>query len=120
MTAHILLPDVGRDWPASLSPTILDKILRTEMKFQGVILTDDLGMGAIAQRWPPGDAAVQTFRAGSDLALLCHDWSLVRPAIEAVASALGKGKIHPENWNASRGRIAKLRQAAQSAEKQVP
>src|SRR6266849_1618447 len=69
MTAHILLPQIDPDRPASLSREIL---------------ADDLGMGAVARRYGPAEAAVETIRAGTDIAMLCHDWSAVAPAIDAV------------------------------------
>ena len=68
MTAHILLPQIDPENPASLSRTMLDGVLRRRMRFNGVILADDLGMGAIAKRYPPGEAAVQTLRAGTVMA----------------------------------------------------
>ena len=73
MTAHILLPEIDPARPASLSRKLLTDVLRERMGFSGIILADDLGMGAIAKRYGVGDAAIETFRAGSDMAMLCHD-----------------------------------------------
>jgi beta-N-acetylhexosaminidase len=114
MTAHISLPKLESDWPASLSRRILHGVLREEMKFSGAILADDLGMGAIAKRWPIGAAARRAFSAGSDLALICHDWKLVRPALEGVAEALARGEFADAEWAASRERIARLRKFAKA------
>jgi beta-N-acetylhexosaminidase len=105
MTAHILLPKIERDRPASLSRIILHDLLRHGMKFRGVILADDLGMGAIAHTYGPGQAAVETFQAGTDIAMLCHDWSLVAPAIEAVRRARAAGAFDDSEWEASLERI---------------
>src|SRR6202521_4647144 len=58
MTAHILLPQIDPERRASLSRKILDGILRRRMGFNGLILADDLGMGAIARRYGPGEAAI--------------------------------------------------------------
>ena len=93
MTAHILLPQIDPENPASLSRTMLDGVLRRRLRFDGVILADDLGMGAIAKRYGPGEAAVQTLRAGTDVAMLCHDWSAVAPAIAAVRRAKRGGAL---------------------------
>jgi len=84
MTAHILLPQIDSENPASLSRTMLEGVLRRRLRFSGVILADDLGMGAIAKRHGSGEAAVQSLLAGTDIAMLCHDWSAVAPAIAAV------------------------------------
>jgi beta-N-acetylhexosaminidase len=105
MTAHILLPQIDAENPASLSRTILHSILRRRLEFSGVILADDLGMGAIAKRYGPGDAAVRTLLAGTDVAMLCHDWSAVAPAIAAVRTAKQKGRFGEEEWQASLERI---------------
>jgi beta-N-acetylhexosaminidase len=105
MTAHILLPQIDPETPASLSRTMLDGVLRRRMRFDGVILADDLGMGAIAKRYASGEAAVQTLRAGTDMAMLCHDWSAVTPAIEAVTRAKQEGRFAEDEWRASLNRI---------------
>jgi beta-N-acetylhexosaminidase len=105
MTAHILLPQVDPEHPASLSGFLLTEVLRERMGFPGVILADDLGMGAIAKRYGPGDAAVRTILAGTDIAMLCHDWSAVAPAIAAVETAYDENRFDPTEWSASLERI---------------
>jgi beta-N-acetylhexosaminidase len=108
MTAHILLPKIDPENPASLSRTILDGVLRRRMGFGGVIFADDLGMGAIAKRCGPGEAALQSLRAGTDIAMLCHDWSAVAPAIAAVRKAHEEGRFDNLEWNASFERIERV------------
>ena len=105
MTAHILLPKIDAERPASLSRTMLDSVLRRRMGFRGIILADDLGMGAIARRYGPGEAAIETLRAGTDIAMLCHDWQAVAPAIEAVRQAHEAGRFDAAEWQASLERI---------------
>jgi beta-N-acetylhexosaminidase len=108
MTAHILLPKIDAEFPASLSRTMLTDTLRERMKFQGLILADDLGMGAIAKRYAPGEAAVATFAAGTDIAMICHDAAQIAPAIDASARALEEGKLSLEEWVASGERIDRV------------
>ena len=84
---------------------MLDGVLRRRLRFDGVILADDLGMGAIAKRYGPGQAAVQTLLAGTDVAMLCHDWSAVAPAIDAVRKARMEGRFDESEWSASLNRI---------------
>ena len=117
MTAHILLPQIDSENPASLSRTMLDGVLRRRLRFGGVILADDLGMGAIAKRYGPGEAAVQTLRAGTDVAMLCHGWSAVAPAIAAVRSAWQERRFDEDEWRASLDRIER---ACVQAEAQGP
>jgi len=119
MTAHIFLPEIDAKLPASLSRKILRGILR-DANFYGVILADDLGMGAIAKLRAPAEAAVLTFQAGSDMALICHDWNLVAPTIERLSSARAQGEFDQDEWKASQRRIKRMRQKLLSAKKPIP
>src|SRR3984957_4920150 len=118
MTAHILLPKIDPENPASLSRMMLDGVLRQRMGYAGVILADDLGMGAIAKRYGAGEAAVETLLAGTDIAMLCHDWSVVAPAIAAVRSAQSDGRFDLIHWEASHERIALVCAQAEVPERQ--
>lgn len=121
MTAHILLRKIDAAHPASLSKKILQGLLREHLGFRGVILADDLGMGAIHKHITAAEAAVETFQAGTDVALLCHDWPTVRPAIEALEQALSLGELDPAEWAKSHERIVELRaRAAEAAAKAPP
>lgn len=129
MTAHILLPRIDSACPASLSGELLQSILREELGFDGIILADDLGMGAIAQQYKTAESAVKTLQAGTDIAMLCHDWAAVAPALEAVAQAISdrtpdtgreaesRTKINPRLAAQSRARIERLRQRLGEIEK---
>ena len=120
MTAHIFLPEIDADFPASLSRKMLHGILR-DADFDGVILADDLAMGAIAKVRAAAESAVLTFQAGSDMALICHDWNLVVPTIERLSSARNRGEFDRDQWEAGRnGPIQRLRQKLKSAKKSMP
>lgn len=99
MTAHVLFEAVDKDIPATLSSRVLSGVLRDELKFEGVLVSDDLEMKAIADHYGVAEAAVQGTKAGVDLFLVCHKWELQRDAIEAVVKAVECGEI-------SRARIA--------------
>jgi beta-N-acetylhexosaminidase len=105
MTAHILLATIDAENPASLSHVMLGDVLRSRLGFGGVILADDLGMGAIARKYGPDDSAVRTLLAGTDIAMLCHDWSAVAPAIAAVRVAQKEGRFPEPEWHGSLERI---------------
>jgi beta-N-acetylhexosaminidase len=66
MTAHVLFPTLDPDRPATLSRRILTDVLRGELEFRGVIVSDDLGMKAVADRWPIEELAVGSIEAGAD------------------------------------------------------
>jgi beta-glucosidase-like glycosyl hydrolase len=117
MTAHILLPQVDAERPASLSPILLDSVLRQRMGFGGVILADDLGMGAIARRYGPGEAAVSALTGGTDIVMLCHDWPAVAPAIAFVREVHEQGRFaeHP-----SRSSLERIERVCGLTESDVP
>lgn len=113
MTAHILLPKMDPQRPASLSRKMLTETLREQMGFCGVILADDLGMGAIRKRYGIGEAAIASIQAGTDIVMLCHDESAVEPAVRAVERAHAAGLFGEQEWQASVDRVRKLRSAAE-------
>jgi beta-N-acetylhexosaminidase len=120
MTAHILLPRIDPRRPASLSHRMLDGVLRRRMGFEGLIVADDLGMGAVAKRYGIGDAAVQTLRAGTDMAMLCHDESAVAPAIAAVRQAREAGMFEETVWRSSLERVERVCALAESSDPRPP
>ena len=120
MTAHILLPQVDPNRPASISQRVLDGLLRRELHFGGVILADDLGMGALARRYGHAESAVKTMEAGTDIAMLCHNDSAVPVAVEAIAESAEGGRFDPAQWAAGRARIARLREQFRLNERTAP
>jgi beta-N-acetylhexosaminidase len=121
MTAHILIPRIDPDSPASLSRELLQSILRKQLAFDGVILADDLRMGAIARHYKIGESVVKTLQAGTDIAMLCHDWAIVAPALEAVAEALSgteqQAKIDARLTAQTHARMERLRHRLREIEK---
>jgi beta-N-acetylhexosaminidase len=93
MTAHVRYPAWDQDHPATLSPTILTDLLRAQLHFQGLILTDDLEMHAILDHYGIEDAAVRALRAGADILLVCKDPDRQVAAMEAVHRAVKNGEI---------------------------
>ncbi|MBI3484347.1 MAG: glycoside hydrolase family 3 protein [Acidobacteria bacterium] len=91
--------------------------VQLSMGFGGAVLADDLGMGAIRKRYGIREAAVEAIRAGTDIVMLCHDWTEVAPAVEAVA-ALGSHTHNVKEWRASHERIAWIRDALRVTEKE--
>ncbi len=118
MTAHILLPEIEPKRPASLSRKLIEHTLRERMGFGGAVLADDLGMGAIRERFGIREAAVEAVRAGTDILMMCHDWAEVAPAVNAVA-ALGSHAHNVKEWRASHERIEWIRDALKVAENEI-
>jgi beta-N-acetylhexosaminidase len=86
MTAHILFRALDPGRPATLSPIVLGGLLRQRLGYRGIIVSDDLEMRAIAERWPAGEAAVLAIAAGCDLLLICKRTELVAEARDALAA----------------------------------
>jgi beta-N-acetylhexosaminidase len=85
MTAHIVFRALDPGRPATLSPIVIGGLLRESLGFRGLIVSDDLEMRAIADRWPAGEAATLAIAAGCDLLLICKDTGLVAQARDALA-----------------------------------
>lgn len=100
MTSHAVYPRID-DLPGTLSRKVVHALLREEMAYQGLIITDDLEMGAIEKFLPFSQAALQAFVAGADLLLICHDHDKVRCAHAAICSARSKGEIEEDAIAAS-------------------
>ena len=91
MTAHVALPDVAGDsLPSTLSPKMTTGLLRGELKYDGIVVTDSLGMGAITRGYPGGEAAVRAIRAGADVALTPPD---PKAAVDALEAAVRSGQL---------------------------
>jgi beta-N-acetylhexosaminidase len=81
MTSHTIYKHLDPEYPATLSRKILTDLLRNELGYDGVIITDDLEMGAIEEEGDLGQAALQAFTAGADLLLICHSHEKVIDAL---------------------------------------
>lgn len=106
MTAHLLLPALDPEHPATLSRRILTDLLREEWGFRNLVISDDLLMQGIADSTPPGEAAVRFIEAGGDLMLICHDEAAQRQALVVVTEAVETGRLSEALVRASCNRIA--------------
>lgn len=93
MTAHVIFDAVDKGVPATMSGKVLDGVLRKELGFDGVLVSDDLEMKAIADNFSVPEAAVLGTLAGVDLFLVCHHADVQQRAIEAVVKAVESGRI---------------------------
>jgi beta-N-acetylhexosaminidase len=110
MIAHILLTEIDPDNPATLSSTVISGMLREDMGFGGIVITDDMTMGAILNNYDIGEAAVKSINAGSDMILVCHGFDKQKAVLNAVRDAVEKGDISVKRINESVYRILKLKQ----------
>lgn len=107
MAGHISLPKVtGGDTPSSMSPEIITGLLRTQMDYDGIVVTDALNMGAVTEQYTSGQAAVRTILAGSDLVLMPEDFE---EAYQGVLDAVNDGTISKERLDESLRRILRIK-----------
>lgn len=92
MTGHILFKSVDKDWPVTLSEYFLKKMLRDELKYKGLIITDDLDMKAMAKHYDKGFIPVRSLQAGADLLLYCNEPESPPVAIETIMNAVAQGQ----------------------------
>jgi len=93
MTAHVLFDALDPGVPATMSQRVLQGVLREELGFDGVLVSDDLEMKAIADHYSVEEATVQGTLAGVDLFLVCHRADVQRRAIEALVKAVESGRV---------------------------
>jgi beta-N-acetylhexosaminidase len=109
MTAHIMLPALDAEHPATLSKNILQGILRQKLRYQGLIVSDDLEMKAVADRYSIRELVKQGLLAGVDLFLICKDLGKTHEAIEAVHDLVDSGQVPPERVLEALRRVQELK-----------
>ena len=114
MTAHVVDRALDPEFPATLSRAALTGLLRGELGFDGPVVTDDLRMGAIEQRWGLETAAVTALAAGADILLIANDrlpdgGSAARAALATIQQRLVSGRLDPERIEAALARLRALK-----------
>ncbi|MFZ4402964.1 MAG: beta-N-acetylhexosaminidase [Pseudobdellovibrionaceae bacterium] len=105
MTAHIHFPQIDPQWPVTLSEIFLKKILREDLRFKGLIITDDLDMKAMSKHYASELIPVQALRAGADLLLYCNEPASPPKAIEDILEAVIQGKLNEKDLYATHQKI---------------
>jgi beta-N-acetylhexosaminidase len=114
MTAHIINTSIDQDYPATLSPLFLQNILRKQLGYKGVIVSDDMQMGAVAKNYGFKGAVIRSINAGCDLLILSnnndsYDENIASKAIDIIFEAVKNGQIAEGNINGSYNRILDLK-----------
>ncbi|MFQ5598129.1 MAG: beta-N-acetylhexosaminidase [Nitrospiria bacterium] len=110
MTAHICCTAFDDTLPASLSKNVVTELLRKTMKYDGVVITDDLEMRGVSDSFTVAEAAVRALQVGSDIVLVCHSYEQQTAALDAMLSAVEKGEISEARLEKSLGRILALKE----------
>lgn len=109
MVGHLKYSAIDPQNSATLSKKIITDILRKELNFQGVIITDSLSMGAIKNHNDYSSVGVQAVKAGADILLVCGDYEMDKKVCDGVLNAVQNGEISEERINESVRRILKMK-----------
>jgi beta-N-acetylhexosaminidase len=110
MTAHVLVRELDDRLPATLSPRVVEELLRGKLAYSGVVVSDDLEMKAVAKGWNAGAAAVLAAKAGCDLLLVCARAEAQVEALEGLVRARERDEITWDEMDAASTRIRALKQ----------
>lgn len=107
MVAHISVPEITKDTvPCSLSPYMVTDVLREQLGYQGIVITDAMNMGAISQEYNSKEASVMALKAGVDLVLMPTDFE---EAYQGVLSAIEEGELTEERIDESVRRVLRVK-----------
>jgi len=110
MTTHILFRALDPELPSTLSPRIISGLLREEMGWDGLVVTDDLEMKGVADGWGAAKAALLSLKAGVDCPLICHTLETQVEAVRAIRDAVAAGEITEERIDESVRRVLELKE----------
>ena len=109
MIGHIMFTQIDDIYPATLSKKIITDILREKLSFDGVIISDDMTMGAIAKNYKIEEAAISYLKAGGDILLICHGHDEPIKVIQRIKEEVERGNITEEELDEKLYRILKLK-----------
>lgn len=109
MTGHIVVEAVDPELPATLSRKVTTDLLREELGFEGVVITDSMTLGAVVNRWGIGEAAVMAIEAGADIVMEIGPTIVPLLALDAIGAAVADGTISEERVDASARRVLSLK-----------
>jgi len=119
MTSHAIYPAIEPEIPATLSYKILTDLLREKLGFDGLIITDDLEMGAIKKKWGVARGAAESFKAGADILLICEEQKYTLESIELLKKMLLRGEIPTRRIYQSLDRIMKVKSTLLKKKKKI-
>lgn len=119
MIAHILFPLIDSDAPASFSKVIIGQQLRGMLGYDGVVITDDMTMGAIAKNYGIEEASVRSIEAGSDIILIAHGYNTQKKVYDKLLQSVKSGLIKGSRIDESVYRILSLKRKYELSDRPV-
>lgn len=120
MTSHILYKNIDPQWPVTLSAKFLQEVLRRDLKFRGLIVSDDLGMKALSKNYGVEEIPVLALNAGVDMLLYCNEFDSPPIAIDALLAAVANGKLHKDTIAQIYGQVLLIKQERLNKNLQLP
>lgn len=120
MMAHIMFPQIDPEWPATLSEKFIKGLIRDEYRYRGLVISDDLGMKALADNYGVEEIPVRALQAGVDLLLYCNEPDVPPVALESVLSAVAQGVLDKAQLESSHRRILELKRSRITAPDPLP
>lgn len=109
LVSHLKYPALDEEYPASLSSKIMIDLLRNELGYKGIIITDDMEMGAVANHNDFRSIGVNAVKAGADIVLVCHEYKHQQEVYLGLLDAVNSGEISQERIDESVKRIIKVK-----------
>ena len=109
LVSHLIYPELDEKNPASLSKNIMTDLLRNELGYKGIIITDDMEMGAVANHNDFRSIGVNAVKAGADIVLICHEYEHEQDIYMGILNAVKAGEISQERIDESVKRIVKMK-----------
>lgn len=109
MSSHILFKNIDEKNPVTFSEFFLKKMIREELRYRGIIISDDLGMKALAKYHSPEQIPVKALQAGIDILLYCNEPEIPPIAVESLISAVAQGQLNKADVENSYRRIMDLK-----------
>lgn len=109
LVSHLKYPALDEEYPASLSSKIMTDLLRYELGYKGIIITDDMEMGAVANHNDFRSIGVNAVKAGADIVLVCHEYQHQQEVYLGLLDAVNSGEISQERIDESVKRIIKVK-----------
>lgn len=109
LVSHLKYPALDEEYPASLSSKIMTDLLRNKLGYKGIIITDDMEMGAVANHNDFRSIGVNAVKAGADIVLVCHEYKHQQEVYLGLLDAVNSGEISQERIDESVKRIIKVK-----------
>jgi beta-N-acetylhexosaminidase len=110
MVAHILYPAMDEEYPSTMSQKIIQNLLRDQLGYNGVIVSDDMTMGAIVENYSLEEASLRFIKSGGDIALICHGNDNPKKVIEHIKESVNTGNLSEIDIDKKVYRILKLKE----------